>query len=115
MTPYPHAPAAIRNGVSGIQSLDSGGVVMEVIRDLNTCTVLAPLPDGAVDSSPLQYNPAKLAFACLYDIGKFGGKAIVIGHSGVTGNEGSPYPSQGQIGDADNLQFLMNCVSYLAR
>jgi hypothetical protein len=115
MAPNPNAPQAILEGVSAIQSLDSGGIVLDVIRDLNTCVVLTPLPNGAVDSSPLHYNPAKLAFAALYNIGKFGGKVIVIGHSGITGNEGTPYPSTGQIGDADNLRFLMNCVSYLAQ
>jgi hypothetical protein len=64
------------------------------------------------DDGPLKYANADLAFAVRYTVGA--GNVIVIGHSGITGNAGTDWPSQGQIDAADNFRFLMNCVAYLA-
>jgi hypothetical protein len=112
MTPNPDAPAAIIRGVSTIEALDSGGIVPAMPNRFGTGTVLVPLPAGCSDKSGLGYDPAALAFAVLYFFGD--GKVIVIGHSGIAGDDDTHYPSRGQIGDADNLLFLMNCVTYLA-
>ena len=59
----------------------------------------------------MEYDASALAFAVSYALGS--GRIIVIGHSGITGDAGTPLPSQGQIGAADNLTFLMNCVAYV--
>jgi hypothetical protein len=121
MYPNPDAPAAIISGVGTVEAWDSGGIVLNpagVPAIVSNQIVLVPLPVDAEndplwqDKGPLGYGAANLAFAVLYEIGQ--GKVIVIGHSGVCGNAGTDYPSQGQIGAADNLTFLSNCVGYLA-
>jgi hypothetical protein len=38
---------------------------------------------------------------------------IVLGHSGIAGNAGTPSPSPGQIGFADNQTLLNNCIAFL--
>jgi hypothetical protein len=60
----------------------------------------------AADEGPLNYHNADLAFGA--------GNVIIIGHSGIMGNAGTDWPSQGEISTADNFRFLMNCVAYLA-
>lgn len=114
MPPNPEAPPAIIDGVKAVEAWDSGGIVpvMPAMSKSSGGTVLVPLPAGSTDASGLGYNTADLAFAVLYTLGK--GKIIVIGHSGIAGNEGTSYPSPGQIESGDNLNFLMNCVAYLA-
>ena len=59
----------------------------------------------------LGYDTGSLAFSVLYSVDA--GNVIVIGHSGITGDTGTDWPSPGQIGAGDNLTFLMNCVAYL--
>ena len=110
MTPNPDAPAAIIDGVTAVEAWDSGGIVP--VMSNGSGTILVPLPAHSADASGLGYDTAALAFAVLYTLGA--GKIIVIGHSGITGNYGTPAPSYGQIESGDNLKFLMNCVAYLA-
>jgi hypothetical protein len=110
MPPNPDAPPSLIAGVTNVQAWDSGGIVP--VMSNGSGTILVPLPAGSRDSSGLNYQTSDLAFAVLYTLGK--GKIIVIGHSGITGNQGTPDPSPGQIESGDNLRFLMNCVSYLA-
>ena len=105
LAPGPDAPAEISAGVTTIESVDSGGIVP------GNGTILVPLPAGCTDGSGLGYDTSTLAFAVHYTFGS--GNIIVIGHSGITGNNGTLRPSQGQIDSGDNLRFLMNCVSYL--
>lgn len=112
MKPSRRAPRQIIEHVRSVQALDSGGIVVNGGPNITTSTVLVPLPVGWKDSGPLNYHNADLAFAVLYTVGK--GNVIVIGHSGITGNAGTDWPSPGQIEVPDNLQFLMNCVAYLA-
>jgi len=113
MRPHRKAPRQIVEQVTSVQALDSGGIVVDGARNVTRSTVLVPLPGGWKDSSPLQYHHGgDLAFAVLYTVGN--GNVIVIGHSGITGNAGTDWPSAGQIEVADNLRFLMNCVAYLA-
>jgi hypothetical protein len=112
MKPNPEAPEQIIGKVAGIQALDSGGIVVGGGPNITTSTVLVPLPRSWTDSGPLQYQRTDLAFAVLYTVGA--GNVIVIGHSGIAGNAGTEWPSQGQIGAASNFRFLMNCVAYLA-
>ena len=112
MTPNPQAPSQIITNVKAVQSLDSGGIVVDGGPNITTSTVLVPLPTSWQDEGPLKYSNADLAFAVLYTVGA--GNVIVIGHSGITGNAGTDNPSQGQIGAVDNFSFLMNCVAYLA-
>jgi len=114
MKPNPAAPSQIIQNVRTIQAWDSGGIVVNSRAGLTKSTVLVPLPDGWRDDSPLGYkNTANLAFSVLYRVGA--GRVIVIGHSGITGNLGTAWPSQGQIESGSNLRFLMNCVAYLAQ
>jgi hypothetical protein len=112
MTPNPQAPRQIIRNVTAIQALDSGGIVVHGSPNITKSTVLVPLPTGWRDSGPLKYRGTDLAFAVLYTVGA--GNVIVIGHSGITGNANTDWPSEGEIGAADNFQFLMNCVAYLA-
>jgi hypothetical protein len=112
MTPNPQAPNQIISNVTAVQALDSGGIVVDGGPNITTSTVLVPLPTGWQDEGPLNYHDADLAFAVLYTVGA--GNVIVIGHSGITANAGTDWPSQGQIDAADNFRFLMNCVAYLA-
>jgi hypothetical protein len=112
MTPNPRAPSQIITNVKAVQALDSGGIVVDGGPNITTSTVLVPLPTDWQDEGPLKYSNADLAFAVLYTVGA--GNVIVIGHSGITGNAGTYWPSQGQIDFADNFGFLMNCVAYLA-
>ena len=112
MRPSRKAPRRIMEGVRSIQALDSGGIVVDGGPNITTSTVLVPLPVGWKDSSPLKYHNADLAFAVLYTVGK--GNVIVVGHSGITGNAGTDWPSQGQIEAPDNFRVLMNCVAFLA-
>jgi hypothetical protein len=112
MTPNPRAPSQIIRNVTSIQALDSGGIVVDGGPNITTSTVLVPLPTGWQDEGPLGYHNADLAFAVLYTVGA--GNVIVIGHSGITGNAGTDWPSPGEIDAADNFRFLMNCVAYLA-
>lgn len=117
MTPNPQAPSEIVGDIHRIEALDSGGIVVNngpvLLPNITSSTVLVPLPNGWTDSSPLKYHDANLAFSALYSVGR--GSVIVIGHSGITGNAGTDWPSPGQIGVADNLKFLMNCVAYLGQ
>jgi len=110
MTPNPDAPPAIIDGVTAVEAWDSGGIVP--VMSNGSGIILVPLPADSTDASGLGYETSALAFAVLYTLGK--GKIIVIGHSGITGNYGTPTPSYGQIESGDNLKFLMNCVAYLA-
>jgi hypothetical protein len=112
MTPNPQAPSQIISNVTAVQALDSGGIVVDGGPNITTSTVLVPLPTGWQDEGPLNYHDADLAFAVLYTVGA--GNVIVIGHSGITGNAGTDWPSQGEIDAVDNFSFLMNCVAYLA-
>lgn len=112
MRPNPRAPSQIIGSVASVQALDSGGIAVDGGPNITTSTVLVPLPTGWKDSGPLKYRNADLAFAVLYTVGA--GNVIVIGHSGITGNKGTDWPSQGQIEAPDNRRFLMNCVAYLA-
>jgi hypothetical protein len=112
MAPNPRAPSKIIRNVTSVQALDSGGIVVDGPPNITTTPVLVPLPTGWQDSGPLQYYNADLALAVLYAVGA--GNVIVIGHSGITGNAGTDWPSQGQIDIADNFRFLMNCIAYLA-
>ena len=114
MTPNQAAPSQIIGNVASIQALDLGGIVVDGVANITTSTVLVPLPAGWTDSGSLKYQNqnADLAFAVLYRVGI--GNVIVVGHSGITGNAGTDWPSQGEIDAADNFQFLMNCVAYLA-
>jgi hypothetical protein len=105
LAPEPSAPAAIINGVTSIQALDSGGIVP------GQGTVLIPLPKTSADSGPYNYSPSKHAFGVLYEVGE--GKVIVLGHSGIVANDSTCWPSPGQIGSVNNEQFLNNCIAYL--
>lgn len=128
MYPDPAAPSAIIANVRAVQAWDSGGILppsATLFRKASKGATLIPLPGGcvsdgcqssgaggAIDRSGLDYDSSRLAFAALYLFGK--GNVIVIGHSGICGDDGTNWPSPGQIGAIDNLQFLMNCVAYLA-
>ncbi|HEU4885571.1 MAG TPA: hypothetical protein VFT45_25225, partial [Longimicrobium sp.] len=103
MHPARGAPAKLLQGVKTVEALDSGGIVGG--------TALIALPPDSPDQSGLGYKPDQCAFAALYEFGA--GKVIVMGHSGIAGNQGTPYPSKGQIGAADNLTFLNNCITFL--
>ena len=105
LNPAPGAPPAIFDGVTSIQALDSGGIVP------GNGTVLIPLPAESIDSGPYGYEASEHAFGVLYEVGK--GKVIVLGHSGIPANDSTCWPSPGQIGAADNEQFLNNCIAYL--
>jgi hypothetical protein len=98
--------SAIIPGVATVQALDSGGIVPGPAG-----TVLIPLPADCLDMSGLDTDPATCAFAAAYTYGS--GRVIVAGHSGIAGNTGTNDPSQGQIGAADNLTFLNDCITYL--
>ena len=113
MQPNPDAPSLIVENVSSVMAWDSGGIVVDSGPNITTSTVLVPLPANWKDESPLQYNNADLAFSVLYSLGQ--GNVIVIGHSGITGNANTCWPSKGQIEFGSNFQFLMNCVAYLAQ
>jgi len=110
MAPNLGAPPAIIDGVTAVEAWDSGGIVS--VMSNGSGTVLVPLPEGSTDASGLGHSTKDLAFAVLYTLGR--GKIIVMGHSGITGNKDTPFPSWGQIESGDNLKFLMNCVAYLA-
>jgi hypothetical protein len=112
MTPNPNAPSALIRNVASVPAWDSGGIVVDGGPDIATSAVLVPLPAAWQDSGALSYYNLNLAFAVLYKIDA--GNVIVIGHSGITGNVGTDWPSPGQIGTASNFRFLMNCVAYLA-
>jgi hypothetical protein len=74
-------------------------------------TPIIALPSTCSDQSGLNYAPGACSFAALYTFGA--GSVIVMGHSGIAGNQGTPFPSKGQIGAADNLTFLNNCITFL--
>jgi hypothetical protein len=97
------APAELLQGVTSVEALDSGGIVGG--------TPLIALPSSCSDNSGLGYTPGQCSFASLYTFGA--GNVIVMGHSGIAGNQGTPFPSHGQIGAADNLTFLNNCITFL--
>lgn len=119
MSPNPNAPSTIINGVSTVQAWDSGGIVNPGLNvqpgsQVSGGTVLIPLPAGGncTDLSGLGYDSSQCAFAVLYNVGS--GNVIVLGHSGIACNAGTCVPSPGQIGFADNLTFLNNCMAYFA-
>lgn len=107
MLPCSMSPAALVNGVSTVQAWDSGGIV----TGNGTMIISMPSTAECQDISGLGYSPDICSFAALYTFGS--GNVIVVGHSGITGNEGTADPSQGQIDAADNLTFLNNCITYL--
>lgn len=110
MMPNPNAPPELIDGVATVEAWDSGGIVP--FNGSSTYgTVILPLPAGATDDGGLGYSPVDHAFGVLYQYGK--GRIIVLGHSGIAGNKGTPFPSPGQIGAADNLRFLNNCIKFL--
>jgi hypothetical protein len=113
MNPNPDAPSRIIRHVRAVQAWDSGGIVVDGGASITTSTVLIPLPAGWHDSGPLKYENVNLAFAVLYSVGA--GRVIVVGHSGITGNVNTNWPSLGQIEASSNFRFLMNCVAYLAQ
>lgn len=106
MTPAPDAPAELITNVASVQAFDSGGILP------GNGQVILPLPTSCEDRSPFGYLPANYAFAVLYQVGL--GNVIAIGHSGITANADTSWPSPGQIGYADNEEFLNNCITYLA-
>ena len=110
LTPASTCPPEISKGVSKIFALDSGGIVPNLAAGGSKGTVLVGLPN-VPDQSGLGYHSSDLAFGVLYTFGK--GKVIVLGHSGILGNEGTNYPAPGQIGAGDNETFVNNCVAYL--
>lgn len=128
MHPDPAAPPSIIAGVRAVEAWDSGGIAPTsslALRNAPGGVTLIPLPAGclvsgeecaggvaAEDRSGLDYDASKFAFAALYPFGR--GNVIVVGHSGICGDDGTDRPSPGQIGAKDNLRFLMNCVAYLA-
>jgi hypothetical protein len=105
MDPAEGAPGELVQGVKKVKALDSGGIVP------GDGTAIISRPTDCSDQSGLDYSPEQHCFAALYTFGA--GKVIVMGHSGIVGNEGTRYPSRGQIGAADNLTFLNNCITYL--
>lgn len=104
MPPAATAPSALVDGVSTVQAWDSGGIAPGLFG-----TALIALANW-IDTSGLE-PPADACFAALYPFGQ--GNVIVVGHSGIAGDDNSFRPSQGQIGAADNLRFLDNCIAYL--
>jgi hypothetical protein len=121
MAPNPNGPSSLIAGVSAVQAWDSGGILPGItgmmpggmIASSGTPIIQLPPSDQCVDTSGLNYNPDACAFAVLYEVGN--GKVIVAGHSGITANVNDICkPSPGQIGYADNLTFLNNCIEYLA-
>lgn len=106
MTPASGIPVTISKGVTSIQALDSGGILP------GNGTTLIPLPSGCQDNGPFHYDPADCAFGALYPYQS--GNVIVLGHSGITADDNTCWPSPGQISVADNNTFLNNCVAYLA-
>lgn len=113
MKSAPAAPAAITKGVSSVQAWDSGGILLPPSSGAGSGVPLVALPaTGCSDQSGLGYDPASYVFGALYPFGS--GNVIVLGHSGIVGNQGTPQPSLGQICSGDNLAFLNNCIAYLA-
>lgn len=89
MAPNLQAPGQIIENVDAIEALDSGGIVVHGTPNITKSTVLVPLPIGWHDESPLKYDGADLAFAVLYKLGA--GNVIVIGHSGIAGNDNTDW------------------------
>ena len=112
MKPTTEAPPAITNGVSSVQAWDSGGIFFPPFSGVGKGVPLVTLPStGCSDLSGLGYDPTNFVFGALYPFGS--GNVIVLGHSGIVGNQGTPQPSRGQIDSGDNLTFLNNCIAYL--
>jgi hypothetical protein len=107
MGPGDGAPTELVDGVSAVQAWDSGGIV----TGKGTAVIALPPAADCTDKSGLDYCPDPCSFAALYTFGA--GRVIVVGHSGIVGNDGTCAPSAGQIGAADNLRFLNNCITYL--
>lgn len=113
MSPATNAPAALTSGVTSVQAWDSGGIYLPPSSGPGNGLPLMSLPSsGCVDGSGLGYEPTSFVFSAVYPFGQ--GNVIILGHSGVAGNAGTLQPSPGQIDAGDNLQFLNNCVTYLA-
>lgn len=108
MGPGACAPPALVQGVSTVQAWDSGGIVV------GKGTAVIPLPGSSecYDMSGLGYSPDECAFGACYRFGS--GKVIVLGHSGIVADDDTCKPSGGQIGFADNLTFVNNCITFLA-
>jgi hypothetical protein len=114
MTPGPDAPPALVQGVSHVEAWDSSGIMPSNGSSTpGSGTVILPLPpsDQCGDSSGFGFSPEDFAFAVLYTFGS--GNVIVLGHSGIAGNNGTINPSPGQIESADNMTFLNNCIAFL--
>lgn len=107
MPPNSGAPAELVQGVSTVQAWDSGGI----LTDWGIPVIPLPSASDCADTSGLEFSPDACSFAAYYGFGL--GKAIVAGHSGIAGDDGTCSPSAGQIGYADNLTFLNNCITFL--
>jgi hypothetical protein len=103
--PPPPPPPRKLGALSNLQAWDSCGIAPGAGR------VIYPLPSNAVDSSGNNYKPADYAFAVSYPHGS--GNVIVAGHSGIAGDNGTGWPSPGEIASGCNLTFLLNSIRYL--
>lgn len=106
MTPTSAWPT-LTAGVSTVQAWDSCGIAG---KSGSGAEVIVPFPAGTAPSEGYDATQYAFAVATTYDQGN----VVVVGHSGIAGDEGSPWPSQGQITYGDNAQFLFNCISYLS-
>jgi hypothetical protein len=97
------------NQVAAISSHDS--CIMLPPADF---TPLAMFPQGATAYDVTKGSTVPLPndyFSILVPFGA--GKVIVVGNSGMVGDYGSPNPAPGIIQLENNLQFFLNCVSFL--
>jgi len=80
-------------------------------------TTIAEFPAGwqAWSQATGYIAPPTKYFAVLAPYSAKGaGQLLLIGNSGWLGDEGSPNPAQGLAPHQSNLQFVLNCIGYLA-
>ena len=100
----------LANQVFNISSHDS--CIMEPPPDF---TSLVEFPEGSTAFDIATDNLIPLPnpyFSILVPFGA--GNVIVVGNSGMMGDYGSPSPAPGIVNLENNLNFFLNCVSYLA-
>jgi hypothetical protein len=104
-TPAPSAPAALVANVTSVEAWDSGGIVG------TTGSAVFPIPTTAVDVSGMNTPPSMYNFGWATSYGK--GRVVVLGHSGIAGNDDTTFPSPGQFEAADDKTMLLNAIRYL--
>jgi len=123
-TPPPPAKLLSMTSANSLNGALSNGVLFQVseIASHNSCAIhggpgltfssIARIPSNADDKSANNISPNNQHYAITLNHGS--GKVIVVGNSGMAGDDGCTNPAPGTIVYANNLLFLLNCFKVLA-